>query len=135
VNRCLADSSVLVAAFGTWHSHFGLARAGLDGVTGVPAHAAIETVSVLTRLPAPYRVAPGSAVSYLRRLGRPVLGLSADRVLPALAEFANAGVRGGACYDALIAVTARQHDAVLLTVDRRAATTYRALDVRFDLLG
>jgi predicted nucleic acid-binding protein len=39
----------------------------------------------------------------------------------------NAGVRGGALYDALIAATAVRHDADLLSADSRARATYDAM--------
>ena len=38
-------------------------------------------------------------------------------------------MRGGEVYDALIAMTAKSAGAVLLTRDRRAETTYRAIGV------
>lgn len=39
------------------------------------------------------------------------------------------GVSGGAVYDALVGLTAREAGARLVTRDERAARTYRALDV------
>lgn len=37
---------------------------------------------------------------------------------------------GGATYDALVGMTAREFDAELLTLDERAAVTYRAVGVQ-----
>lgn len=39
------------------------------------------------------------------------------------------GFRGGALYDALIAVTAQHHDHTLVSADRRAAPVDRAFDL------
>ncbi|MEO8968055.1 MAG: hypothetical protein ABI355_10595 [Solirubrobacteraceae bacterium] len=47
----------------------------------------------------------------------------------------SAGVAGGAVYDALVGAAAREHDLPLVTRDQRAAETYRALAVRFELLA
>lgn len=50
-------------------------------------------------------------------------------------RLAVAGVSGGATYDGLIALTAIEHDLELLSRDRRAARTYRALGARFRLIA
>lgn len=55
------DSSVVVAAFASWHERHDLATSALDERPSAPAHALLESYSVLTRLPAPMR-APGSVV-------------------------------------------------------------------------
>ena len=39
------------------------------------------------------------------------------------------GIAGGAVYDALVAATAAEHEITLATRDRRAAETYRALEM------
>jgi hypothetical protein len=48
-----ADTSVVVAAFASWHEHHLRARKALDGGLQMIDHCALETYSVLTRLPAP----------------------------------------------------------------------------------
>ncbi len=58
------------------------------------------------------------------------LALDGASARGALARAVAAGVRGGALYDALIAVTADRHGAQLLTADLRAAPTYRAVGAR-----
>jgi toxin FitB len=51
-----------------------------------------------------------------------------------LAEYcSNVGIVGGAVYDALVALTAAEGDATLVTADERAANTYRRLGVAFEL--
>ena len=46
---------------------------------------------------------------------------------------AELGIAGGAVYDALVAAAAAEHGITLATRDRRAADTYRALDIDFEL--
>ena len=58
----------------------------------------------------------------------------ADRVRGLLESFAASGIAGGACYDALIAVTAADAGRRLLTRDSRAAATYATLAVPFDVV-
>lgn len=53
-----------------------------------------------------------------------------------LLDFAAAArIGGGAVYDALVALTAREASATLLTADRRAITTYRLLMVDHELVA
>lgn len=47
------DTSVLVAGFARWHAEHALAAAALHRVDAVVDHVAVETFSVLTRLPPP----------------------------------------------------------------------------------
>ena len=53
------DSSVVIAAaFATWHEHHALARKATADKPRLVAHAAVESYSVLTRLPQPHRADP-----------------------------------------------------------------------------
>src|SRR5262249_42894530 len=52
-----ADTSLVVAAFASWHENHENARRALDGGLRLIEHCALETYSVLTRLPAPHRSA------------------------------------------------------------------------------
>jgi predicted nucleic acid-binding protein len=49
-------------------------------------------------------------------------------------QLAEAGVAGGAAYDASIAITAAHASATLLTRDTRAVATYRALQVAVEFV-
>ena len=51
-----------------------------------------------------------------------------------LREADASGIAGGAIYDALVAFTAREAGVPLVSMDRRAARTYRALAVEHRLL-
>ena len=55
------------------------------------------------------------------------MGLPADAYPELLEALASAGLTGGAVYDALVAASAQHAGATLLSLDVRAATTYRAI--------
>ena len=131
-----ADTSVLVAAFASWHPAHAAAADALDSAAGVPAHVVVETYSVLTRLPPPHRVRPAVAAEWLRRrlVGQPLAPAGATvAMLPATAS--ELGIAGGAVYDALVALTARDAGARLLTRDLRAIRTYELLGVAYTVVG
>ena len=131
------DSSVAVAALLAAHESHEPARVCLlERRPRLVAHAAFETYSVLTRLPLPDRLAPQAAWALLDRAfpTAPLL-LRAAGLRNLLASLAEAGIGGGAVYDGLVAGTAKDFGAELLTLDRRAVPTYSAVGVRFQLLG
>jgi predicted nucleic acid-binding protein len=129
------DTSVVVAAFATWHVGHGTAAAALARRPRLPAHVALESFSVLTRLPAPHR-APAGVVAEFLNVAFPLapLTLSGSAQLALVGLAVRAGLAGGAIYDALVAATAKQARATLLTRDRRAFFTYEAVGVRVELL-
>jgi predicted nucleic acid-binding protein len=97
-------------------------------VGAVPAHVLLETASVLTRLPSGLAQPLGRVSEALVRLfPQAPLQLPAPRYQDLLRTLGRSGLRGGAVYDALIAATAVHHGALLLTLDRRASSTYAAL--------
>jgi predicted nucleic acid-binding protein len=130
-----ADSSVTIAALLNDHPAHDAAADALAECKTTIAHVAIETYSVLTRLPGPDRVDAKIAATVLdKRLAATYATLDADKYASAPARLAAAGVSGGATYDGLIALTALEHDLELITRDRRAERTYRALNVPYKLL-
>ncbi len=126
------DTSVAVPALLSWHEAHDRARLAAKDAP-IPSHALLETYSVLTRLPQPL-----SAGDAARLLG---LTFTPDRILSpprriqrsVVATCAEAGLTGGAVYDAFIGLTAQHHGLTLLTRDRRATRTYLALGVEFVL--
>lgn len=131
-----ADSSVTIAALLDDHPAHDIAADALAACETTIAHVAIETFSVLTRLPAPNRAEPSIVVTALReRLSPTYVTLDAAGYRQAPDRLATAGVAGGAAYDGLIALTALEHELELISRDHRAARAYRALGVRFTLLG
>ncbi len=130
------DTSVLVAAFASWHEGHASGVAALARRPRVPAHVLIETYSVLTRLPAPHRAPAALVVAFLReRFSEPPLTLPARAHMSLVEQAAVQGMAGGSIHDALIAATARHARARLLTRDRRAAATYERLGTDFELLA
>ena len=93
-------------------------------------HAAVETYSVLTRLPGDLRLAPADAARLLSERFAPPL-LVAQKTTRRLADtLARLDISGGAVYDALVALAAVEHDAELATRDGRARATYEAVGAR-----
>ena len=130
------DSSVVVAAFASWHEHHALARKAMAGRPRLIAHAAVESYSVLTRLPPPHRAQPSIVHTFLtERFVDPYLTLSETGYQELLATVAANQILGGPTYDALIAFTAAEHDATLLSLDRRAVTTYEAIGATVEQLA
>lgn len=130
------DTSVLVAGFATWHEAHRSAADALGRGVHLIAHSALETYSVLTRLPAPHRVAPAVAHAYLADLASDdylTLDPRAHREL--IGYLAAQNVTGGAAYDALVGSTAKAAGATLLTRDRRAVKTYELLHAEYELLA
>jgi predicted nucleic acid-binding protein len=130
-----ADTSLVVAAFASWHEKHEAARRALDGGLRLAEHCALETYSVLTRLPAPHR-APGELVRdfLLTRFAEPLLRLSPKTYKDFIASLPAKEVSGGAAYDALVAAVAAEHDCELVSCDRRAAPIYERFGVRVSLL-
>lgn len=126
---------MVVAAFASWHEKHDAARRMLDGAVRLVEHCALETYSVLTRLPAPHR-APGDVVRdfLASRFRQPYLRLTASAYRDFLLRLPDHGVSGGASYDALVAATAASHSAELMTCDRRAAPVYERYGIHVNLL-
>lgn len=132
----LLDTSVVVPAFATWHEAHRSVVARLADEPSIPMHVAVETYSVLTRLPHPHRVPGVIAAEFLDRVwppaGRVTLPAEIHGAIPG--RCAALGIEGGAVYDALVAATAIASDAVLLTRDRRAMPTYRLIGATTELI-
>lgn len=130
------DTSVLVAAFARWHAQHEVAAAALVRVDALVDHVAVETFSVLTRLPPPRRVRPGLVVSFLdAHFPARVPRLPAIGATEVLVVAQRSGVTGGAVYDLVVALTAARHAATLLSLDRRAGPTYDAAGTGYELIS
>ncbi len=129
------DSSVVIAAFAGWNQHHKAAIKALGDARDLVAHAELESYSVLTRLPEPFRAAPQLVAEYLQKDfpgERMVLPESERHHL--IEQLAGLSIAGGAVYDAMVAVTAARHGYRLLSCDRRAAATYERLGVEVTYL-
>ncbi len=62
------------------------------------------------------------------------LVLDADAHRACLDRAVDAGLSGGALYDALIAATAAEHGATLISADRRASPAYETMGARVEYL-
>ena len=131
----LVDTSVAVAVLVADHEHHAAVTRALGRRRlGLAGHAAFETFSVLTRLPAPARREPRD-VDRMIRAGFPASRfLGADDTAALLRKLAGLGIAGGAVYDALVGAVAVAHDLRLWTRDRRAVDVYRALDVQLEII-
>ena len=101
------DTSVLVPALTSWHElHEQALDALAQDVSAIPAHVLLEAFSVLTRLPAPFRLHHSLVARQLGALPHALIGLEARAQADLVARCAALSIRGGAVYDALIAATA-----------------------------
>ena len=103
----MADTSLVIAAFASWHEGHESARRALDGGLRLIEHCAVETYSVLTRLPPPHRTSGAIVRDYIEaRFPQPFLRLSAQAYKDFVLGLPDQGVTGGAAYDALVAAIA-----------------------------
>jgi predicted nucleic acid-binding protein len=119
----------MVAAVCSWHEHHQAAtaaverRLALGERLAVPAHALAETYAVLTRLPAPHRLAPADAWTLVETnfiQSATAVALTGSSYVAVLRHAASQSVAGGRTYDALIAECARRARArVILTFNPR----------------
>lgn len=124
------DTSVAVPLLvRSHHDHSDVVRWWNGQEIALSGHALAETYSVLTRLPGDARLSPADAARLLNaRFASPlVLGTSPARKLPD--TLSRLGIAGGAVYDALVALAAKQHGVALATRDARARGTYDAVGV------
>lgn len=131
-----ADTSLVVAAFASWHESHEAARRALDRGLRLIEHCALETYSVLTRLPPPHRSAAEVVRDFLAaRFPEPYLRLGERDYREFILELAEHGISGGAAYDALVAATAASCGAKLLTCDRRALPVYERYGLQPELVA
>lgn len=124
------DTSLAVPLLVQTHSaHAAVVRWWGGRTVTLSGHAVAETYSVLTRLPGDLRLAPADAAHLLGvRFDAPIHPRA--RTLSRLPELlSDLGIAGGAVYDALVALAARDHGAALATRDARARATYEAIGV------
>ncbi|MCH5645331.1 MULTISPECIES: type II toxin-antitoxin system VapC family toxin [unclassified Gordonia (in: high G+C Gram-positive bacteria)] len=131
--RFAVDTSVAVPFLVASHAAHEVVRSRIGGrPLALSGHALLETYSVLTRLPGDARVAPPDAVLLIDDNFVETLGLPEGVVAEAHRLLARFGIAGGATYDALVALAARENDAVLITRDARARPTYDAVGARVE---
>lgn len=115
MRRFAANTSCLIAAFSTWHPNHATTLSFLEQRLArgfdfcVVTHTAIETYSVLTRLPSPHRLSTTDAWKLVEAnlAHRTQLQMSPQQALDFLKGSSENLVSGGRTYDGLIAETAR----------------------------
>ena len=131
----LADTSVAIPAVLVSHAaHRVVNRWVGHRSVRLPAHASLETYSVLTRLPGDARLLPADAALLLRDHFGPIVTLGGEYTRKLVDELARLQIAGGAVYDALIAKTVLAARGTLMTRDLRAAATYKLLDINYELV-
>lgn len=96
-------------------------------------HALAETYSALTRMPKVDLSADEVAEVIDYSFAEPLL-LRAETYAKVHRELARLGISGGAVYDALVGLAAKENHATLLTMDTRASATYDALGVKVEMI-
>jgi toxin FitB len=125
------DTSVAVPLLvRSHHDHAAVVRWWDGQEVALSGHALAETYSVLTRLPGDARLAPADAARLLEARFSPALVLSSPHAQKLPGTLSRLGLAGGAVYDALVALAAREHGAALATRDTRARGTYDAVGVK-----
>lgn len=133
----VVDTSVVVrAAIASDPTERGLLQDVIAASRVPVAHVLAESYASLTALPPPFRLSPGNCYTYLSSAFRAeTLTLSSHGYLRVLHLLAEHGIAGGAIYDCLIAETAREHEATLLTLDQRAVARYSLVGAAYRLVS
>lgn len=125
------DTSVAIPLLVRSHrDHAAVVRWWNRQQVALSGHALAETYSVLTRLPGDARLAPADAARLLKARFSPPLLVSSARARKLPDILSGLGIAGGAVYDALVALAAKEHEAALATRDARARGTYDAIGVK-----
>jgi len=121
------DTSVAVPLLVRSHeAHQGVVAWARGKRLCLSGQAAVETYSVLTRLPGA-QVSGADAVRVMDDTFAEVLALPATLAADIHRELAQRGIAGGAAYDGLVALAAREHGLTLATRDARARGTYETV--------
>ena len=129
------DSSVLNPALQVGHPNHEEARKVLSRMQlRITGHVGLETFAALTSAAYKPRTSARAAAAAIAQLDANPLTLSSQGYVDLIDKAAEGSVMGGAIYDALIAITAAQHGARLISRDKRAAVTYKTLGVDLEML-
>lgn len=130
------DTSVVIAAFATWHEAHARAARIVAAHPDILAPCALEAYAVLTRMPPPHRAEGAIVRDFLARaFPGPPLTLPGDRTARIIEELVALGISGGASYDAVIAMIAAHHQRDLATLDQRARATYDRVGAAVRFIG
>ncbi|HEY3629893.1 MAG TPA: type II toxin-antitoxin system VapC family toxin [Jatrophihabitantaceae bacterium] len=130
------DTSVAVPlVMQTHREHAAVRRWRGSRSLALSGHALAETYSVLTRLPDDSRLESDDAARLMAEGFAPplLLGRRAAQRLPEV--LSRLSISGGAVYDALVALAAKEHGCALATRDGRAKATYDTVGVELIVVG
>lgn len=132
----IPDASVLIAGADHHHKHHKSVEPTLVAVRErgqVIAQSLNECFLALTCTGA---ATPRAALAYLEQFtANPPIGIAPADHPAALRELAELGVSGGALYDGLVALAAREANKPLFTNDPRAVHTYDRCGVEYSLVA
>ena len=139
------DTSCMVAAVCTWHENHDPTREEIERrlrqaeTMWVAGPALIEAYAVLTRLPAPHRLAATDALTLLDAnfigLGR-IVALDAGAYRTLVRQAPAEGISGGRTYDAVIAACALRGKATtLLTLNEQHFVQFAAAGLEIVVPG
>jgi predicted nucleic acid-binding protein len=140
--RIALDSSYLIPLLSDWHQHHLKTLRSYqhwrdhDAQILLPVHAVLECYSVLTRIPAPYRLPADIArqtIEWNFSKTALVVGMKVGGIWQRIESLARLGLGGGQVYDALIAWCAVDARATMLltwNLKHFAAEAYPGLEVR-----
>ena len=130
------DTSVALPLIMLSHSYHALVRAAMRGLRPrLTGQSLAESYAVLTRLPGDARVTPADAVQLIdTNFGAPVT-LSDKAACELHRTLGRLKISGGAAYDGLVGLTAREHGLKLMTRDARAVGTYALLGVETQIIN
>src|SRR5580692_11014686 len=130
------DTSVAVPLLVRSHQHHADVVRWWDGQElALSGHALAETYSVLTRLPGDARLSAQDAARLLDARFVAPLVLSGTSPQAVHVILSGLGIAGGAVYDGLVALAAKEHGMALATRDARARGTYDAVGVKVVLVA
>src|ERR1700761_9103046 len=121
--RIALDSSYVIPLLSDWHAqHLKTLQSyrhwrKTEAQVVLPVHVILECYSVLTRIPAPYRLPPDVARRTMEaNFSRTclIVGVKAGAIWERIEGMSRLGVGGGQVYDALIAWSAADAGATLL---------------------
>ena len=130
------DTSVALPLLLAGHTeHETVQRWSIGRELALSGHALAETYSVLTRLPGDMRLTSGDAALLIAARFAPALTLDTHTAAGLPAVLAELDIVGGAVYDAIVGLAARDNDCILATRDARARGTYEAVGVAVEIVA
>jgi predicted nucleic acid-binding protein len=130
------DTSAAVALVVTGHEGHAATIKALQGRRlGLAGHAWFETLSVLTRLPYPARRSPTEAARIIAHNFPEPCFLSRQATLRLTQSMTRRNIAGGSVYDALVGSAAALSELTLVSRDRHAIATYRAVGAEVELIS